>query len=66
MKNLKLLSKEEQDLLVSVYLIGHEDGQTNQKPFNNHATNESKIEYLDAILNPETEECQLTLIDSVS
>jgi len=63
---MKNLTKEQQNLLISVYEIGFNDGNAGLKPYNNFVTNESKIEYLDAILNPETEECPIELVDSVS
>lgn len=66
MKNLKTLPKEIQNLLISVYEIGYTDAVCSIQPYNNFVTNEAKIEYLDAIINQEVEECEITLIDSVS
>lgn len=64
--DLTKLSKEIQDIFIGAYETGYWDRDAKLAPYNNHVTNESKIEYLNAILNPETEECELEKISSVS
>ena len=63
MKDLDKLNKEIQNLLISAYEIGYWDRDSKLMSFNNQ---ENKIEYLNNIINPQVEECELTLIDSVS
>jgi hypothetical protein len=60
---MKNLSKEIQDLIISVYSLGYDDGDSNLPKFNN----QPPIEYIEACLNPiNRKEDFLELIDSVS
>lgn len=65
MKNLKELPKETQKLIVAAFGIGWNEGSINCMS-SVKMNDEQILEYLQDIINPQEENCHITLIDSVS